>query len=97
MTGPAVFGLAKISKGALSQWLSDGVSPEHAKASTVHRLCDVLEIRPEWLLEGTKPMRPGGGTEASTEVPIWSARSACAIRQAHQTEALRFLGKCDGA
>ncbi len=79
MAGPTVFGMAKISKGALSQWLSDDVSPEHVKAATVRRLCEVLEIRSEWLLDGSLPMRPGGGNEASTEVPIWNARAAAGI------------------
>lgn len=75
-----VWSLAKITKGSLSQWMNDQVSPEHAKHITVTRLCEVLEIRPEWLLDGKLPMRPGGGTDsASAEVPIWNARAAAGI------------------
>jgi len=51
--------LAGTSKGQVSQWQTVGkVQVENIKAHVLERVCEVLKIRPRWLMYGEQPMRP---------------------------------------
>jgi transcriptional regulator with XRE-family HTH domain len=49
---------AGTTKGQVSQWRKDGsVQVENVKADVVERICQVLKVRPRWLLYNEPPMR----------------------------------------
>jgi len=67
--------LAGTSKGQVSQWQTAGkVQVENIKAHVLERVCEVLKIRPRWLMYGEQPMRPArnaGGKAAQ----LWDTYS----------------------
>lgn len=62
--------LAKTSPGQVSQWQTEGrVKAENIKADVLERICQVLNIRPRWLLYNELPKRrPAGFTGDEREV-----------------------------
>lgn len=67
--------LAKTTEATISNWLGDKVQPDHAKGKLALRVCSLLNIRPEWLLEGRLPMRPADSMEADYAIiPMVSSR-----------------------
>jgi transcriptional regulator with XRE-family HTH domain len=55
-----------VSAPTVTEWESGEI--HELKADNLHRLAKVLCVRPEWILSGREPMRPGGLVQGVREL-----------------------------